>query len=122
MTRIIGLSPKLYPTVLGVVIGVGLLALGEHRLGVGVLAAGAMSLVGGYALPAGHVVAEPTPGLGSPHADAAGEGSDTRLATDVLAHIASESGAPLDDVVKAVGGVVSTVGAVTKGVGGILGH
>lgn len=72
----IGLSPKLIPAVLAVLVGFGLLVLGEHDTGLAVLLTGVGALGLGYAAPPGSVT--------TPQIDG---GSDSRLTPDAAAQI-----------------------------------
>lgn len=116
---LVGISPKLYPCLLGIAIGGVLIAFGDSAAGLGVLSTGALALIAGYQLPVGQVLADPTPSSADPSDDLviAGEGSDQRLAPDVLANIAAQSGDSVQAVTAAVGGAVTAVGGL---VGGLL--
>jgi hypothetical protein len=52
----IGLSPKLYPAILALIVGVILLALGERETGLAVIGTALASLGLGYVAPPGLIV------------------------------------------------------------------
>lgn len=76
----LGLSPKLYPAVVAMLIGLILLAFGQSEAGVGVLLAGSGQLGLGYALPPGEVVSGEV-----------GPGSDAFLEAGVVKRLGSEA-------------------------------
>jgi hypothetical protein len=78
MTQQLGISPKLYPCLLGIGLGAVVIALGQKEAGVGILVTGAGALIAGYHLPVGEL-----------NVEVPQEGSDGLLDPDVLSQIVS---------------------------------